>query len=122
MFLELELSIKEICPNPEIGIAISNQKGQRFHHLVSTWENDWNNWEKGTVSLKIEIPHLELYPGIYNLSIWFRPYTSAASDDFIENAMTIEIMQGESLKNHIFKDFAKSGGVFKKAHWNTKNI
>lgn len=122
LFLELELSIKEICPNPEIGIAISNQKGQRFHHLVSTWENNWKNWEKGIISIKVEIPQLELYPGLYNLSIWFRPYTSAASDDFIENAMTIEIMQGESLKNHIFKDFSKSGGVFKKANWNTRNI
>jgi lipopolysaccharide transport system ATP-binding protein len=122
LLLEIELSIKTNCPNPEIGIAISNQKGQRFHHLVSTWENDWKNWGSGMNNIKVEIPHLELYPGLYNISIWFRPYTSSASDDFIENAMTIEIIQNESLKDHLFKDFSKSGGVYKKAIWHSENI
>jgi lipopolysaccharide transport system ATP-binding protein len=122
LFIELELNIKTNCPKPEIGIAISNTKGQRFHHFVSTWENDWENWQIGKVSLRTEILNLEFYPGIYTISIWFRPYTTAPSDDFIESAINIEIIQNTILKKHQFHDFSKSGGVYKKSNWLVEKI
>lgn len=120
--LNLELRVSQPCPNPEVGFAISNSKGQRFHHLVSSWNTEWKDWNTGKYYINVTIPNLNLYPGQYKLSVWFRPHTAAASDDFIEGAAIIEIVQSKKDGSKQFKDFGSNGGVYQPAVWNANTL
>jgi len=121
LILELELLILRISPKPEIGVSISNLKGVRLHHFVSSWHVEWMSWNEGKYKVRVRVPSLSLYPGKYNLSVWFRPHTSSGSDDFVDDICTIEILQNKSFANHLFKDFAANGGVYKMTEWDFKN-
>lgn len=117
--VDIAFRLKQTCPNPELGIAISNSNGQRFHHVISTNGLEMSNFKSGSYECSVSTDYLNLYPGTYYITIWFRSYSDAPIDDYIECATFFDIL--DSQKSIPFSEsYKKNGGVFLNAVWKLK--
>jgi hypothetical protein len=105
------------CNNVEVGIAISNLKGQRFHHIVSAWNSQIRDLTKGEHLINVTTDPIKLYPGEYNLSIWIRDLTNNSSSDFIENISSIIVNRNINQINKQIDRFSTNGGVILDCKW-----
>ena len=115
--IQIEADLFDDFKNPEFGAVISNKKGERLHHFVSTWMTDFGKVKKGKVTVQIDIDSIQLYPSSYKISVWYRAYRTGSSDDFVENVLNLEIINSEKYKYIPFNDFKANGGVLKSAKW-----
>ena len=114
--LTIEIEFLNEINNPEIGFAISNMDGCRLHHLISLWDTDFGDVQKGIRSFTAKICGIRLYPGQYTLAIWTRLSHVEGVDDFVERALTINMQESDKFKNVNFDRFVK-GGVLTEATW-----
>lgn len=110
---KVNLQIKVNCEYFEFGVAISNLKGQRFHHLIYT--ND-KGLSCGNYELTLSTESLNLYPSEYFLTIWTRTNKLSQIDDYFEQ---IEVITIRDSNNHKFNlsNLAINGGVFLNHNW-----
>ena len=113
MAAKVNLQIKVNCEYFEFGVAISNLKGQRFHHLIYT--ND-KGLSCGNYELTLSTESLNLYPSEYFLTIWTRTNKLSQIDDYFEQ---IEVITIRDSNNHKFNlsNLAINGGVFLNHNW-----
>ncbi len=121
--INIEVEIKQKIQQPEIGAAISNFKGQRFHHLVSSWEQQIEELKPGVYKIKISTDTISLYPGDYNISCWIREYVSTSgSDDFIDNAIGFHVLKSEEQMTKQVNAFIDNGGVYLECKWDLQQV
>jgi lipopolysaccharide transport system ATP-binding protein len=118
----LNVLIKKTIKHPEFGVAISNYKGQRIHHLVSSWDTNINELEKGKYLVKLKTDKINLYPSEYKLSCWVKDYSNPSSDDFIEGAITLNIIKNDEQINKQVDAFSQNGGVYLKTKWDIELV
>jgi ABC-type polysaccharide/polyol phosphate transport system ATPase subunit len=106
--------IKSPCKYFEFGLAVSNFRGQRFHHLI------YNNSEEvdiGNYELILETKGLKFYPSEYYLTIWTRTSKTAPVDDYFEQIETITIRHSTQHNKYNIANIAGNGGVFLDHAW-----
>ena len=118
----IEIEILSKILDPEIGVVISNYKGQRLHHLVSTWDKGLGELVPGKYKIKISTEPINLYPSEYNISVWTREVTELSSDDFIENAIKFEVIKNQKQLFMQVDRFSKNGGSYLKCSWDIKSV
>jgi lipopolysaccharide transport system ATP-binding protein len=108
------------CDNIEVGIAISNNKGQRLHHLVSSWYLGSIHLKPGKHEIIAKTDEIKLYPGEYRLSIWLRDIFQQSSTDFIESFCMLYVNRNSKQIFQQLKSFSINGGVFLDTKWIVK--
>lgn len=118
----LEFEVLSKTDNIEIGVVISNYKGQRLHHLVSSWDTNFGEMFPGKYKVSILTDPIALYPSEYNISTWARKISEETSDDFVEDAIRFDVVKNE---NQLFKQvnaFSRNGGVYLDCKWSIKSV
>lgn len=117
----LRAILKKAVNYPEFGVAISNIKGQRLHHLVSTWSFQPESIDYlNQIEAVVTAGPLKLYPGEYKLSIWFKEANEQVTADFIDNISSIIINRNPAQVNQRIDSYARNGGVFIEQAWDIK--
>lgn len=111
---KVSLLIKSNCTYFEFGLAISNFRGQRFHHLI--YNND-EIIETGTYEIILSTEKLKLYPSDYYLTIWTRTGKSSPVDDYFEQIEVISVRDSSYVSKYNVANIATNGGVFIEHDW-----
>lgn len=119
----LTIKIKASVRNPEIGFCISTPRESRLHHFLSKWEKPIELLDSGIYNFSISVPQINLYPGDYTLTVWFRYYSKEGSDDFIESPLTFKIIQADAVNKQLdFTNVSASGGIYKTCQWDISKL
>lgn len=118
----LTVYIKQTLNLPEFGIAISTARGQRIHHLVSSWDKSFDKIQPGSYTIRLETDGIRLYPNEYTVSLWVRSRIIDRSDHFIEGGARIKVTKSEDQLSKHLDSFNTNGGVFLGADWSVKPI
>lgn len=111
---KVSLLIKSRCTYFEFGLAISNFRGQRFHHLIY---NSHENMEVGTYEIILSTDKLKLYPSEYYFTIWTRTGKSSPVDDYFEQIEVISVRDSSYMSKYNVANIATNGGVFLEHDW-----
>lgn len=110
--IKANLLLKTKSSVSEFGAVITNARGQRLHHLVSSWKEQYADLQPGKYSFSIITEPIQLYPSDYSISIWFRANDENASDDFIENAIQFTVSKNDEQSFQKLDRYCNNGGVF----------
>ncbi len=111
MSLEIQFESSDFCVAPEIGFAIKNPGGAQLSFVVSDWHGAIRNLNQGHYVYQFKINQLDLLPGEYILDVWARPQMNMPSDDYIESALSLIVVQSDQNKETNYSFYTKSGGV-----------
>ncbi|MBI5623163.1 MAG: ABC transporter ATP-binding protein [Elusimicrobia bacterium] len=117
------VAVKGRVLEPEVGFCISTPRGARLHHLVSGWGRAIGPLDAGVYRFRARIPELNLYPGGYTLTVWFRAHAREGVDDFVEAPLSFSVIK--SRKAGAFADFTNvspSGGVYVASRWDHERL
>lgn len=120
--LELGVTVKDVLNHPEFGVAISTLRGQRLHHLVSSWNGNMERLTPGRYNVRITTDPIRLYPNEYSIALWAKSRIMNYSDHFIESAARIRISKTEDHLSKHFESFNNSGGVFLETEWSVEKM
>lgn len=110
-YLQIQVEcIKEI-EAPELGFAIKNTGGAQLVFMASDWYQPLRKIKPGVYTYEFYIKNFSLLPGEYVLDAWARPQMNLPSDDYIESALNLRIVQSPVNKDINYSFFAKSGAA-----------
>jgi lipopolysaccharide transport system ATP-binding protein len=117
MVFRLCLDIKRPSDDFEIGIIIANLQNIALHQLVSGWEGLSAIRQQGLHTITVSLPHIQLFPGDYQVSIWIS-LRGAYYDDAIHEALRFRIEEGRVNEHQTyFARFSKNTQVYVPSEW-----
>jgi lipopolysaccharide transport system ATP-binding protein len=118
--VRLTISIKENLRHPRIGIMIRNSMNVLIHDITSAFDGLLVDFQPGIYTLEVTVPEIRLYPGRYTFGPWIQQQVGVASDDYIEAALGIEVLDNRLIGHSDAKfDLIKKEGseTYQPSHW-----
>ena len=122
MTIELEVYIENANIRWQISIAIMDKS----QNVVSILNNEWNgsnlNFNTGRNLVKVSIPKIDLFPGIYNLTPMLRQ-EGLLSTHKINNAFSFEVKEPETNTGYLnISKYSTGNQVWINQIWENKKI
>lgn len=113
----LSLDIHKPTDELDIGIGIFNLQDVAVHYFISGWEGFKGVQGSGLHTIKVELPHVHMFPGEYQIYIWVsrRGY---AYDDAIHEALRFSVEENQ-VNEHAtyFTTFSRNTQVYVPTKW-----
>ncbi len=114
--IELEVEFMKELKNPEIGFAISNNQRTRLIHHASNWVCEDHTSSIKKTKYTVRMPALNLYPGSYSITVWTRRKKGEIVDDYLEAALTLNVINTKEFENIDFSQL-NQGGILTNCDW-----
>ena len=99
LYVNFSLVYEEEVRDPVIGIHIKNHLNEQLAHIINLDDgfHVHSPEKKSRVRISVKVPRLFISPSEYYVELWVGEDMSSACD-YISDCMTIEVIQGPSLK------------------------
>jgi lipopolysaccharide transport system ATP-binding protein len=111
IIIHIQMKFKHAIKEPIFGILFRNMAGTLIHDFRSSFDGYSPNIKVGITTFEIIIPKIHVYPGYYTLGAWIQQQLGVASDDYINQALKIMIVDRQLIgsPNANFELISKEG-------------
>jgi len=118
--IRLGIHCKKHVNGAIFGIMLRNSIGILIHDFRSAFDGFFPAFAPGLNVLEVTVPTLSVYPGQYTIGAWIQQQIGIASDDYVNDALKISIIDKKLLgdANANFEIISKEGAeVYHPCTW-----